>query len=178
MTDARELPPAGLRGNALVQAGCRLPKVLAARRDLLRRECSGYAGSTYPARLKPVAPQFNSCEASPHPGSQGGYRFSRAAVAAWGRGTFGEIESAGMSGILPFDPSLTAAVPVACGPSDRRPDPQGTEDGQRYEQDQYASRKSDEKIAVGVVHRVVAEYVPTEQGKDGNASGCKKSKKG
>ena len=131
------------------------------------------------ARFKPGAPHnLSTCEASPCPGSQGENGFSAAAVAACGMGAFGGMEPTGMSGISPLDPGLSAAVPVACGSSDRRTDPQGTEDGQRYEQDQYSSRKSDEKIAVGVVHRVVAENVPSQQGKDGNASGCKKGKKG
>jgi hypothetical protein len=93
-------------------------------------------------------------------------------------GAFEEMGCTGMSHPSPPDRGLAASVSVASGPSDRRPDPQGTEDGQRYEQNQYTSRKSDEKIAVGVVHRVMAEYVPSQQREDGNACRRKEGEKG
>jgi hypothetical protein len=190
LINARELIAARLSGNVLVQGGCRIQSVRAARGDLPWRgererqpaarffKPASSQGQGHPTSTHETSTcQTSTCQASAGQGSQGGYGFSAPAVAAWAHLGETETECTGMRGISPLDPGLAAMVPVACGPSDRCTDPQGTEDGQRYEQDQDSSRKSDEKIAVGVVHRVVAQYVPSQQGKDGNACGCKKGKK-
>ena len=105
------------------------------------------------------------------------HRSSAALVTASDMGAFAEIECGDVSHPSPLEGGLIASVSAASGPSERRTDPQGTEDRQRNEQDQYTSRKSDEKIAIGIVDRVVAEYVPSQQREDGNACRRKEGEK-
>ena len=66
--------------------------------------------------------------------------------------------------------------PSNCLSPHLRPHPERTEDGQRYDEHDYAGGESYIEVAVGVADGVVAEDVPAEQGENGDAGGGKEGK--